>query len=179
MPPRPLQQGQLDGLCALYALVNAITVTTAGLGDVAPRPRPLFRHLARELDARGLLLTALTIGLDIDQLLPLLDPCREWAAYWWGIDLLFECPFPHGATPAKLLGRLRMELSRPHTAAIIAMAGTLNHWTCIRAIERRRLWLQDSDGLAYFREATFQRPPRDDAAGRWPVADSLIVVQAQ
>ncbi len=91
----------------------------------------------------------------------------------WGI----EHPFADGgATPAQVLGRLRMALNRPHAAAITPWPGSLNHWTCIQAIERRRLWLQDRDGLACLREAIIQRAPRDDAAGRWPVADSLIVV---
>jgi hypothetical protein len=62
---QPLRQGQLDGLCGLYALVNAIRVAAAAHGwrDRVHAPA-LFRAGVAALEARGCLAEVIARGLD-------------------------------------------------------------------------------------------------------------------
>ncbi len=175
------QQGDLDGLCSVYALVNATRHVAQDLAAVALRPRALFRHLVHQLDHGGQLATALTEGLDQEQL-PTLMPCaQQWALHHWLVELRFRHPFTADAevAPYQLLDCLHDHLARPHSAAIVAMDGNLNHWTCVHAARGRRLMLLDSSGLHYFNERTFRLSRRPDGFGRRPVPDSLFLVRAR
>ncbi|KJS39402.1 MAG: hypothetical protein VR70_08185 [Rhodospirillaceae bacterium BRH_c57] len=175
------QQGQLDSLCAVYAVVNAAHHVATGLAAVAIRPRALFRRLVGQLDDAGLLGSALVDGLDHEQLPPLLATTRHWALDHWDVQLRVHRPFQIDAevAPLQVLDSLHDHLARPHSVAIVAVEGGLDHWTCVRAAQGRRLMLLDSDGLHYFNERTFRLYRRPDGCGRRPLPASLHLVRAR
>lgn len=180
-PITSLQQGDLDGLCSVYSVVNAARLAAREIAPRPVRPRLLFRHLVRRLEQHDLLTEAMICGLDEDRVLMLLDWTAEWTASRWGILYRFSQPFAGAerTSPKRLLGCLESHLSAPNSAAILGVNGGLSHWTCVRSCEEKRLMLLDSSGLRYFGKGIFRRPGRGGAWVRQPTPEGLFLVRAE
>lgn len=136
---RPLQQGQLDSLCGVYAVLNAVNYLHGPLRQT--RLKLLFELSLRQLATqRGVIERMIrygTIGRDLSGLLQLvnqhyridrrkpfhLQPTIEWERFW------FQC---------------RQFLRHPHTIILIAIGGTHEHWTLVYRMSAHTLYLYDS-----------------------------------
>ncbi len=175
-PPtqRTFQQGDLDALCGVYAIVNA---SCRAIGDWLPagsQPRALFRHVIRHADV-----DAVTDGIDAESLVELLACARDWIARHWRIAIAIERPFASesAVAPNRLLGRLSTHLAQPRASAIIEMSGDLEHWTCIDDVAGHRVLVRDSHRRQFFRTRTFRRAGRPGS--RHPVPQSLFLIRAR
>ncbi len=150
---RPYRQGRLDGLCGVYAIINALRALCPELGEQAAWE--LFRHLLRSLG-------------------DLLE--RPWPVVWGGMGqavvralLRRACAQVERRTGACLQVRrlrvpggevslsgvwaaLREELDQGRVA-IVGLSGRWDHWTVAGRATGRTVRLLDSSGLVLLRRS--------------------------
>ena len=63
---KPYQQGDLDGLCGVYALVNAVDYLCGPLSH--RKARQLFQQILTHLEARAPLASRCTHGIVINEI---------------------------------------------------------------------------------------------------------------
>jgi hypothetical protein len=150
---RPYQQGELDGFCGLYSIVNAVAVAVhsrSGYGGQSLLPvrrfdirhaQELFDDLSRLLLKLGVL-TTLDPSLGAAVLAKLLRETDEYLRHR-GVRLSWSKPFHKrkNVASAAIVKRIRRHLGEPHTAVIV---GYLDHWSVIRSSSPKRLRLADS-----------------------------------
>jgi hypothetical protein len=146
--PVPFQQGSLDALCGIYAIVNAISFLCPELdGDDC---RALFARLVRKLRTiRRKALKTLWRGLNLGHVRRLLRHAVRWVTRRFGPELGVQ-RIRHKLRDAPRLSSLWRELRHElgdGTIAIIGIGGLEAHWSV--AIRTGRTWLKliDSDGL--------------------------------
>ena len=159
-PPRPAMQGDLDGLCGVYSIVNAVQwalhtcTTTAWAFGQAPKrliwteQEALFDTLVTTLGKRRPHGTFVTDGIHAFELTRLLRVSREWLSIHRNANLVCRRPFYRRRTiaPRSVLARLREHLAAPGSAAIIAVE---DHWTVVRGASNRRVRVMDSGGWMF------------------------------
>lgn len=170
---RTARQGTLDGLCGLYAVVNALDL----LGVDPPRGSRLHRDLFQEL-AHGLgavaLLTGMQDGIDAGDLLNAATLAFAWLKATHGTELAVSRPFLRRRvrSPRTFVRELRGYAQQPDTAAIISYERSrFAHWTAVREVNATHLTLRDSDGVGVLRIEDF-------AVGtnfRFRMADTLVI----
>jgi hypothetical protein len=141
----PYRQGQLDGLCGLYALINALRLLCPRLDEDACERVfcALVKARTRQTTSP---LAVIADGLSRRELLKLIDPWQRFAARELGIKLTVK----------------RLKVSEPslrgiwcslwealdgQSVAIIGLDGAERHWTVAYAATERTLRLVDSCGL--------------------------------
>jgi hypothetical protein len=143
----PYRQGALDGLCGVYAVVNAPGSQPRPIGgSTGPAAKGCFGLLIDEL---GQLRKAMTVGIGA-QPMRLLRRAGSWLEDEHGLLLRVEKPFRKVDEPQHCRKVVTTHLAQPGIAAIIGMA---EHWSVARAIGRKQLHLFDSDGQEHLRVA--------------------------
>ena len=137
--PRPFAQGDLDWLCGVYAVINAVRLAARphcrlGKADCGE----LFAALLAELAGAGRLRGFVTGGMGRGMLVRLLRRADRWLRKRHGLALEVSRPFAERDEPGPeaCLRVLAAHLARPGTAAIV---GSDEHWTVVRAVTPRRL----------------------------------------
>lgn len=146
--PSPFQQGALDALCAVYAVVNAVRLAAP------PELRPsqhashaLFGALLRGLRRRRILYDSLVLGVSPENMRDVLDDAAKWLAKA-GMTLTWRRPFA-GIEAMRLdawLAAAAAHLAEPGGGAIVCVAGAISHWTALRGVGAGTLKLFDSSG---------------------------------
>ncbi len=145
---RAQKQGDLDGLCGLYAIVNAIELT----GVVGPKSmlhRRLFKQLLNGL-AEGELHQAMINGLSRDQLLDVsaraFRSIRRRYGVRFEIEALDDVWSPHDFVGfIDAVGELAQQ---PQTAVIVnVVMPWVNHWSVVLRCREDVLELRDSGRL--------------------------------
>ncbi len=140
----PLQQGYLDCLCGVYAVINAVNYLHGPLRKA--RVSQLFELCLRQLATKRCVIERIirygTIGQDISGLLILANQHYR---------LVRSKPFHRQA-------RIELEafwrhcqqfLRQPHTLILMAIGGTHAHWTWVYRITDTRMLLFDSAQLKH------------------------------
>ncbi len=153
--PVPFQQGSLDALCGVYAIVNAVSYLCPALdGNEA---RALFaRLLCKVGGARRKVRKSLREGLTLSQVRRLLKAACKRVERRLDVRLRVQ-RIRHKVRDAPQLSSLWHELRRRlgrGSVAIIGIGGLEAHWSV--AIRAGRTWLKliDSDGLAALKRST-------------------------
>jgi hypothetical protein len=153
--PVPFQQGSLDALCGVYAIVNAVSYFCSDLGE--DEARALFARLLRKIGrARRKALTSLREGLTLAQVRRLLKVARKRVERRFHVRLRVQ-RIRHKVRDAPQLSSLWRELRqrlRNGSVAIVGIGGIEAHWSV--AIRAGRTWLKliDSDGLAALKRSS-------------------------
>lgn len=153
----PYRQGELDGLCGLYSVVNAIRFAIYTLhANARSRARAqldeqeaelLLAHLVEHLTMRQGGARFFSEGVGQGEMSMLLRAADRWLCSRRSVRLWFKCPLRRRRTRKNILLRLIADhLSRPGTAAIIAGNDHWRHWTVATKVTRSRLILFDSEG---------------------------------
>ena len=144
-------QGDLDSLCGLYALVNAINW---GLRKDAPlssrEVKALMRAMILHLDRTGDLADTLTRGLNAPALNRLSDVAGAWLNARRNVSLGIGRPFSStdSAVPVhSVTEKLNAHLKADQTAAIILIRRQVQHWTVVTSISASNFILKDSEGI--------------------------------
>ena len=172
---RAARQGSLDGLCGVYAVVNALE--PAGVNLSRSMQRELFQQLTYSLGAAALL-AAMHDGMDAFTLKGAADLAFGWLAARHDTSLEVELPFMgrrRFRSTGGFLRALRPLVEGADTAVIIAFRGRGKaHWTVVREFDGPDLLLRDSDGLTVLRAKDFTI-----GEGRWLFwpADTLLIRQ--
>ena len=142
---QPYRQGRLDGLCGVYALINALRLLCPRLDEDACERAfcALIRARARQTTSP---LAVISGGLSRRELLRLIGPWQRFAAKEFGVTLSVS----------------RLKVSEPslrgiwrglcraldgQSVAIIGLDGIERHWTVAYAATERTLRVADSCGL--------------------------------
>lgn len=145
----PFLQGELDGLCGPYAIINGIRLA---LGPERQMPDAVWGDLfggmlraVAERHSRGDLCAA---GLHTKQLMTALRWSVEIMERQYGVRFTYRRPFLRAGKP-KLLAvvySLR-HLQRLQNKSIIAgFGGSLDHWTVIKRVSPYYISFFDSSG---------------------------------
>ena len=148
----PYQQGKLDNLCGIYAIINAIR-----WGNLkSPRVRFSFDEceaLAQEmiscLESQDRLYTTLKEGLMIPDMSLLLKAATKWLLEKKDISQVIHKPF-HSELKlpmSSIADKVNAHISMSKSAAVLVTAGDLEHWTVPIKISPTRLNFADSYGI--------------------------------
>ena len=157
---KPYRQGELDGLCGPYSVVNAIRFAIHTLRTTASSRPPgqldddkserLFLHLIDNLTVGGVSTRFFIEGVGQAQVTKLLRSAGDWLYSRRALRLSFKCPLRRGLIDTSaLLNHVGLHLSKTGTAAIIAGNEPWRHWTVATKVTRSRLLLFDSEGDDY------------------------------
>ena len=153
--PVPFQQGSLDALCGVYAIVNAVSYLCPDLD--CNEARALFARLLRKVGrARRKALKSLREGLTFSQVRRLLKAARKRVERRSDVRLRVQ-RIRHEVRGAPQLSTLWQELRRrlsSGSVAIVGIGGLEAHWSVAIRVGRTWLKLVDSDGLTALKRST-------------------------
>jgi hypothetical protein len=144
MKLKPYEQGALDSLCGIYSIVNAMRVIR-GLSN--EESQELFTQIIGYLEdnkslavtlAQGISITVMgsifkdVIGEKIDRAIPFQKQTDVRISEFWTEMTRF-------LHMKRLKGEKRVIL--------LSLGGLHDHWTIVRKISSKRIWLFDSIGL--------------------------------
>ena len=172
------RQGQLDSLCGLYAVINAIMLV---VGDDVRRPgiRKLLCNAAVErLAAEGYLAEAFKHGMPFRVL------CRMFNAVAAELEALegIAVRYSVAANPSVGIDDFTERMATHLTAhgpgsVIVCVHGYIDHWTVVSAIDPLRVHLADCYGFHFFKRSSL-RTDKDDLPTRphelWPTQSLLL-----
>jgi hypothetical protein len=149
MAPRrlnPYRQGRLDGLCGVYALINALRLLCPRLDEDACEAAfcALIRARARQTTSPVAVISG---GLSRRELLRLIGPWQRFAAKEFGVTLTVNRLKVSQPTLRGLWRSLCRALDGKRSVAIIGLDGIERHWTVAYAATKRTLRVADSCGL--------------------------------
>ncbi len=146
-PPRRYQQGDLDSLCGIYAVVNAIVALCPEADEKAAMR--LFRKLVRSLSGEvKRAIGTVYDGLDVGILEYLLMVAQRETERALGIGIKVK-PFPgvrKHLTLTEFWEHAQAELG-PRQVAILSLSGARDHWTVACAATDKVIRLRDSSDL--------------------------------
>lgn len=148
-PLTPYRQGDLDGLCGLYAVVNAMRLSTKSQRVHRSIWRDIFAELVILADLHVGISHALTCGIDRTSLIAILEGATRALAERHGLQLFVRRPLRRLSklSLGDTLGEFNRLLSEPNAALLFSLAGAMDHWTVLHSLYRDRLVLWDSAGL--------------------------------
>jgi hypothetical protein len=151
---RPHRQGDLDGLCGVYSVVNACRSLCSEIDtDTASW---LFDHLMQSLDLPDSAPLALvTGGIGRRQLSKLIKAAIDY------VDDAYEIPLAMARLPKPLrqssslddLWRALAEVVTPGRVAVLGLGGRENHWTVAVGVTSHQIRLADSGRLCVLRRS--------------------------
>jgi hypothetical protein len=151
---RPLQQGDLDGLCGVYAIINAVRLVCSELDSESCDA--LFRILVTTLERRGpTARCAIWSGLGLQMLRLLIHRAITFVWKEFKVRLIvYRIPAEvRRARSMNVLWNHLEPLIGTRSIALFAISGRYNHWTVAYAISARQLTLFDSDGILLLRRS--------------------------
>lgn len=143
----PFQQGGLDSLCGLYSIVNAERIIN---GSSADQSQELFDTMVHFLSRRGLLARILLDGVVSTHMLLVLKKVVN------GRIPSIETPWSGQPTPDldTFWESMRTFLDgTPGRAIILGLNGYHDHWTVIRHITSKSIFLFDSAKISPLRRS--------------------------
>jgi len=145
--PAPLQQGELDGLCGLYAIINAIRWSVGERGGLVGRQVDnLFGWLIEEVERTAGGMAAVALGIHDRPLIAIARASERLLADEFGFRVRVSHPFrPRPpATVAELVRVVRAATERDQVAFLIGLKGRYLHWSVCVGATRHHLVLYDS-----------------------------------
>jgi hypothetical protein len=143
----PLQQGDLDRLCGLYAIINAIRLALYPQHKLSRRQlRILFDEGIAFLSRTRSLKAAASSGMYEAQWSKLCQHLLFMAGNLAGVELhMMRYPARSLSSTTVALKALKHHLKHGRPV-LLALEGRLNHWTVVVRFSDKRLSLFDSDG---------------------------------
>jgi hypothetical protein len=170
---RAARQGTFDGLCGVYAILNALDPAGLRLPRGALHAE-LFEELTYSLGAVSLL-SAMHYGLERDDLLRAARCAFRWLSTEHGIEMVVSAPYEDTSfeTIDDFVRELRAQLRAGGKGLIVYVAlPTRNHWTVPVQLVGDAMHLRDSSGL---RTLPIPRSRRGGGSWRLSPADTLVI----
>lgn len=169
--PPLLKQGDLDGLCGPYAILNAIRTASARHKVRSSRLEAILNNddVANEIFLRMMQNVAgrsiadpVFWGIGTGRLMRLLGVTAKLLERNYGLCLSVRRPFSRQRPvhPHKILRKIDDHLKTAGAAVIIGSRSPWDHWTAVKGVARTRMLLADSGGYHYVP----LRPGRSDSA---------------
>ena len=149
----PLRQGALDGLCGIYAVINAARALCPECSDHTCDQ--LFTALMNRLSASRKPLTLTYQGISRHDVRKLMQDTIVFVGTQLAIDLT-AAPVARRLRKQCNLHQLWQQLA-DHTnsggVVILGLSGCLAHWSVATRVTKRQIRLFDSDGLCILRRS--------------------------
>lgn len=149
---RPHRQGDLDGLCGVYSIVNACRSLCSEIDS--DTSACLFGHLVQSLDLPDSApLGLVTSGIGRRQLSKLIKAAIDYVEDAYEITLAMERlpkPLRHSSSLGDLW-RALAEVVTPGKVAVLGLEGRDHHWTVAVAVTPSQIRLADSGRLSLLR----------------------------
>src|SRR4051794_10832705 len=142
---KPYRQGRLDGLCGVYALINALRLLCPRLDEDACEAVFCALIKARTRQAASPL-AVIADGLSRRELLKLIDPWQRFVREELGIRLTVTRLKVSELSLRGIWQGLCQALDSK-SVAILGLDGIERHWTVAYAATPRTLRVADSSGL--------------------------------
>lgn len=160
---QPLRQGELDGLSALYALINAVRILLHPRQHLSHRAATaMFAAGLLSLHRRGQLFHCTVRDVDEGAWTLLADAVRQQVARRYAMELeLVAVPMPASVRPTARFIRHAVRAGSP---VLIKLTGLPPHWTLAVRNTATRVALFDSGGRRWLLtrnlDAAGERRPR-------------------
>ena len=168
-PLIPYRQGDLDGLCGIYAVINAIKLV------IAPSPSITDEHwyhlfselLAAADDAIGAV-NATAGGIEARPLRKLLNCAVRHMEDEHDIEVTIKPLLAHKTRPhiEDVCALIKEATAIPRSAVIISFGGPLDHWTVVTRVTATTFELFDSVGLSRVHSSNLRMSYEASAPGR-------------
>lgn len=152
----PYKQGDLDGLCGVYAVINAIGSILPDFWDLHGFLSELFKVCIDKLDRRTDLAKTIVSGTSIHMIKEMLNDCKEYMEnnrmnnnYSHKYTLNYEFLCKNRVRANAIINDIRNDLSKfNNTAIILGIRGrNFAHWTTINKEFIKTIKFHDSDEL--------------------------------
>lgn len=174
---RPFQQGDLDPLCGVYAMINALRLLTRpGDGLDGYFWEGLFCHALARADRMFGVRRMLDDGTPqrlSRALLPVVVKRFETGT-GIGVRALTLPELAAGMPASDHWDLLQRELEHRPAAALVLLGGEYHHWTVVRSVTAGAVWLFDSDGLKSILRAEIAPSYRQQGQRRYVVSPRPI-----
>jgi hypothetical protein len=151
----PYQQGQLDSLCGLYALLNAICVIHAPFHPLSGKAtRSLFVAATRKLASDARLRAALHDGMSPNGQHRLAKALFSAPILVQRPTLIFQVHKPRLKTSGDFEHFVAATIKRG-AVLLVCFEGRMSHHTTITGISAQRLILADSSGMQFIYSGSF------------------------
>ena len=146
--PKPFQQGDLDALCGVYALINALRLGNQTLTH--PKRidwEALFAAILQDIAKKSILANAAIWGLSAAQLRGRVRIAHRWLKAEYGLTIELSQPWHHHKrmSIARECSKLAQIISQPGHVAVIGFTTLYHsHWSVIHRINQRSIILCDS-----------------------------------
>lgn len=165
----PYLQGELDGLCGPYAVINGIRLA---LGPKRQIPDAVwvdpFGGMLREAAGRHRRGDLCAAGLGTKHLVTALRWSVEIMERQYGVRLTYRGPFLRAGKPklTAVVYSLRHLQRLQNTSIIVGFGGLLDHWTVIKRVSPHYISFFDSSGCRSVRldRCRMSYEPRLDTA---------------
>lgn len=148
--PKPFRQGDLDGLCSVYAVVNAVRLAIQAHGRFSrERYNDFYEQIVDAVDRLQGFGKVSRDGMTTPTVGQLLKQTSEVVRANLGYELEVRRPLLTRKRQSirRAVDRLRLELMEPGTAVLLGLEGKYNHWTVSYRITATSILLHDSIGL--------------------------------
>lgn len=157
---RPYKQGDLDGLCSIYAIINGIRwcIREQTLAAKGQHWCDLFTVLSNYAIKELGNLTIASTGTSLNSMIWLLRTAQEHMQDVHGVDIRTQRPFAL-CKPTQLdqiTQTIVNHINTPHSAALFAVYGAVNHWTVATEITSNTVKLFDSNRTQFMSVRTLQ-----------------------
>jgi len=145
----PYRQGQLDGLCGLYAIINAIRLATRNRTDEFGHEvwRELLLALLGEAENVVGTATAVVHGIGTKPLYELAKRAARHLASEHGVAVTVSRSRGPKHSFYGLIAHLAELTKQPASAVVLELSGDVRHWTVLRRVGKHSLELFDSSGM--------------------------------
>ena len=147
---KPLLQGDRDGLCGLYAIINALRLTLQPVRPLSSHQvRALFESGVRFLAAEEALITAMCTGISAKRWRRLSKHLHSEVSKCARVEIVHERPFGRAqvvtetAAVAELEQRVGMQ-----QVVLVELGGAYDHYSVISGYSQTSVFLFDSFGYA-------------------------------
>ena len=154
-PRAPYRQGDLDGLCGLYSIVNAVRVLCPEVGNAGASA--LFDHVMQALPLAGInVAIAVVGGIGRGVMARLMRAAMRYVADEFDIELTIT-RLPKAQRRSMSLDALWRALGEelsPRCVAVLSLDGRHEHWTVAIGVTPQQISLYDSGELGALRRSS-------------------------
>ena len=153
--PRPRQQGDIDGLCGFYAIINALRLAFQPFGGLPVQHEKLiWRSIVRAADRKWRFASLFLGGTLTNQFLTVARYAAKTACRLTGKKVVLKPLLRRDVEAcARSLDAVVAALkAKGHTSILAGLdSKVLSHWTVITGVSRSTLRVLDSDGFNYLK----------------------------
>lgn len=183
------RQGELDGLCGIYAVINAMKLLTVSRGHVFTDSDGalLFKEMVKYLDSRNLMPNALWDGTSIQHIRDFLHSARRFMRKRYGLEIVQKALARRGEVTRKDVYWRLLDAALSHDPSynfkhkteharveLIGLGNPQPHWTLAYGVSERSINLIDSGShirLSYARSTVGVTQP-----GKWMIEPEYTLV---